>query len=73
MNTENSYIWLITANGLPVETHEDQHTAYAIATKWNQGTSSNIELHKIPLYKNQKITNFKEIREKNLEIGYLSA
>ena len=63
MNIENSYIWLITANGLPVETHEDQHTAYAIATKWNQGTSSNIELRKIPHF-SREIKAFQEIQER---------
>ena len=51
MIIENNYIWLIMANGLPVETHEDKSTAYLIATQWNQGTSSKIEVYKVPLCK----------------------
>ena len=68
---ENNYIWLITANGLPVETHENKSIACAIAAKWNQGTSSKIEVHKVPLYKSYKIDNSKKIKEEKLAVNYL--
>ena len=51
---KSEYVWLITANNLPVEIHENRHTADSVVSKWSRNTSSNIQLYKVPLYKSLK-------------------
>ena len=60
---KNKYVWLITANNLPIEIYEDQQTANSIAAKWDKNTSSDIQIYKIPFYKKLKKSVLEQIEE----------